>query len=165
MNDCRAQPESFPSRGEGVGEGVELGTLINISSKTTEKQALHWNILDFFLLDTLKITIRIENLTRWWTQSGSFFVESRHFFQFSKREGEVFPLLPSCAPVSVAEYASISLNMSKYPCKCLNKLFWLCHGSDYAWLSYMFDRLFKIWIWHGCICRAEYVWLWLRTTQ
>ena len=121
-----------------------------------------WN---FFILDTLKTTIRIENLTRWWTQSGSFFVESRHFFQFSKREGEVFPLLPSCAPVSVAEYASISLNMSKYPCKCLNKLFWLCHGSDYAWLSYMFDRLLKIWIWQGCICRAEYVWLWLRTTQ
>ena len=41
MNDCRAQPEFFPSSGEGVGEGVELGTLINISSKTTEKQALH----------------------------------------------------------------------------------------------------------------------------
>ena len=114
---------------------------------------------------TLKTTIRIENLTRWWTQSGSFLVESRHFFQFSKREGEVFPLLPSCAPVSVAEYASISLNVSKYPCKWLNKLFWQCHGSDYAWLSYMFDRLLKIWIWHGCICRAEYVWLCLRTTQ
>ena len=91
--------------------------------------------MDFFLLDTLKITIRIENLTRWWTQSGSFFVESRHFFQFSKREGEVFPLLPSCAPVSVAEYASISWI-------CLNTLVnaWI-NCSDYAMALIMHDYL------------------------
>ena len=32
---------------------------------------------------------------------------------------------PSCAPVNVTEYVSITLNMSKYPWKCFNKLFWL----------------------------------------
>ena len=60
----------------------------------------------------------------------------------------------------MAEYASVSLNMSKYPWKCLNKLFWQWQGSEYAWSSYMFNRFLKmpcvlnkpeIWIWHGCI--------------
>ena len=41
----------------------------------------------------------------------AFFPKSGHFFRFSERKGEVSPLLPSCVPVSVAEYASISLNM------------------------------------------------------
>ena len=85
------------------------------------------------------------------TQSGPFFQKSGNFF------------LPSCAPVSVAEYASIFLNMPKYPWKWLNKLLWLCQGSEYASSSYMFGRLLKMpsvlnkpefWIWHGCICKG-----------
>ena len=52
--------------------------------------------------------------------------------------------------------------MPKYPWKCLNKLFCLCQGSEYAWSSYMFDRLLKMpqtlnklgfWIRHSCICK------------
>ena len=85
----------------------------------------------------------------------------RVFFRFSKREGEApRPSSPNCTSVSdVGEYASISLNMPKYPWKCLNKLFWLC--CKYAWLSYMFDRLLKmpwvqnnegLWTWHSCSC-------------
>ena len=73
-------------------------------------------------------------------------------------------LLCSGVPVSVAEYASISLNMTKYPWKCLKNC------SDYAralnmpdYLSDMFDRLFKMpwvlnkpvfWLWHSCICKG-----------
>ena len=66
-------------------------------------------------------------------------------------------------PVSVVEYASISLNMPKYRWKCLNKLCCLCQGSEHAWWSYMFDRLLKmalvvnklgLWIWHSCICNG-----------
>ena len=45
----------------------------------------------------------------------AYFPKSRHFFQFSKREEEVSLLAPSCTPVNVAEYASVSLNMPKYP--------------------------------------------------
>ena len=63
---------------------------------------------------------------------------------FKKRRVDLSSLSSSCALVSVAEYASISVNMPKYPWKCLNKLFWLCQGSEYAWSSYMLDRLLKI---------------------
>ena len=88
------------------------------------------------------------------------FVELGHFDKhFIKNTIRVFPksenfFLPSCAPVSVAEYASI---------KWLNKLFWLCQGSEYTFLSYMIGRLLKIppvlnkpgfWVWHGCICKG-----------
>ena len=90
------------------------------------------------------------------------FPKWEHFFQFSKRVREASPLLPSYAPVSVAEYALLFLKMPKYPWKYLNKLFWLCQGPEYAWTSYMFDWLLKMppvlnklgfWIWHGCICK------------
>ena len=37
------------------------------------------------------------------------------FFPFSKKAGESSPLLLSCVPVSVADYASISLNMPENP--------------------------------------------------
>ena len=62
-----------------------------------------------------------------------------------------------------AEYAFLCLNLSKYPWKCLNELLWLCLGSEYAWSSYMFDKLLKmlvvlnkpgIWIWHACVFKG-----------
>ena len=114
------------------------------------------------------------------------------FLIFKKGQGRSPPFPPSCTPVSVAEYASVSLNMHKYPWKSLNKLFWLCQGSKYAWSYYMFDRLLKkpqvlnkpgFWIWHGCICKGyekfwiclimapytsrmlEYAWIWLNVPQ
>ena len=106
------------------------------------------------------------------------FVELGHFDKhFIKNSQPFFPesgnfFLPSCAPVNVAEYASVSLNMLKYPWKWLNELFWICQGFKYAYSSYMFGRLLKMppvlskprfWIWHGCV--FEYVWLWLHTLQ
>ena len=45
----------------------------------------------------------------------------------------------------------------------LEKLFWLCHCSEYTQSSYIFDRLLKMpqvlnvlrfWTWHGCICKG-----------
>ena len=69
------------------------------------------------------------------------------------------PFSPSCTPVSVAENESVFLNMPKYPWKYLNKLFSLCQGSEYAWSSYMFDKLLKMplvlnepgfWTWNCC---------------
>ena len=79
----------------------------------------------------------MESLTQRWSQSGSFFPKSGHIFQFSKMTGEASPFLPSWAHVNVAEYASISLNMSKYPWKCLIKLFWLSQSSEYSWSSHV----------------------------
>ena len=63
-----------------------------------------------------------------------FFQKSGHFFRFSKRAGEVSPLPHGCAPVSVAEYSSISLNMPKYLLKCLK--FYLSQGSEYGMVVY-----------------------------
>ena len=105
----------------------------------------------------------MENLTQWCTQSVPFFPKSGHFFWFSKRAGEISPLLTSCTHVSVAEYASISLNIPKHPWKRLYNLFRLCQGSEYTWSSYMFDLLLKMppvlnkpgfSRWHGCICKG-----------
>ena len=106
----------------------------------------------------------MEHLTQWCRQSGPFFPKSGHFYRFLKRTRETSPLSHSCAHVSKAEYASsISLNMLKYPWKSLIKLFWLCQGSEYAWSSYMLDRLLKMpwilnmpgfWIWHDSICKG-----------
>ena len=56
----------------------------------------------------------MENLTQRWVQSGPFLQEPEHFFRFSKRAGKASPLPPSCVPVSVAKYASVSPNMPKY---------------------------------------------------
>ena len=84
-------------------------------------------------------------------------------FNFKKRAGENFHLPPTCMPVSVAEYASASLNIPKYPWKSLKKLFWLWQGFEYSSSSYMFDRLLKIpqilnvpgfWIRHGCVSKG-----------
>ena len=64
------------------------------------------------------------------------------------------PLLPIYASVSVAEYASTSLNMAEYPWKCLNELF---------------VRLLKVfwvlnmpwfWIWHGWVFK-DYAEFWI----
>ena len=99
----------------------------------------------------------MKNLTQRWTQSQPFFRKSRHSFRFSKRAGETSPLQPTCAPASVVEYASISLNLPKYSWKCLNKLFWLCQGFECAWLSYMFYRFWRclrISIWYSCSCKG-----------
>ena len=43
------------------------------------------------------------------------FSKIRDFFQFSKKCRGDLPLPLSCAPVSVAENASISLNIPKFP--------------------------------------------------
>ena len=84
----------------------------------------------------------MENVIRKWTQSEPFFAKSVHFFRFLKRSWEATPLFSSCAPVSVAEHASISLNML------------LVKDSEYAWSSCIFDRLLKmslVLVKHCCI--------------
>ena len=48
------------------------GPLIKISSKTPEKEPPQGNILEFFLLDTLKSTFWKENLTQRWIRAFSW---------------------------------------------------------------------------------------------
>ena len=56
----------------------------------------------------------MENVTQRWAQSGLFYPKSGHFSWFSKRAGEVSPLPPSCAPVSVAEFDAYSATLTGY---------------------------------------------------
>ena len=104
---------------EEGGGFVELGHFnkhFKNMSKIQEKEGPQGNILEIFLLDTLETKFQMENLTQQWTHSGLFFPKSISFlFQFSLRAGEASPLRPNCAPVSVTQYASISLNTPKCP--------------------------------------------------
>ena len=86
---------------------MELGHFDKDFVENSEKETLLGNIL--------KTTFLIENLTQRWTQSGPFFKKSAHFFSIFKQVGEASLLPSNCAVVSAAEYASISLNMPKYP--------------------------------------------------
>ena len=70
---------------------------------------------------------------------GHFFVKLGHFFGFSKREGEATALFPSYGPVSLAEYASVSLDIAKY-LKIPRPRFWIWYGCIYKgyaefWIS------------------------------
>ena len=64
----------------------EISNLADNSSKLwkPEKEQPEENILQFFLLDTLK---------------------TRRLFSILKRSGEASPLSTTCVPVTVAEYA------------------------------------------------------------
>ena len=59
---------------------MEFGHFDKHFIKTQEEKALQGKILEFFLLDTLKSTFLMENLTQRWIQSGPFFPKSGHFF-------------------------------------------------------------------------------------
>ena len=168
MPECKCITKNFSGQ---VGESGNCGT------GHLQKENPQGSILELFLLDTLKTTILMENLIQWWTQSRPFFPNSWYFFRFSKRTKEGSPFLPNCVPVSVVEYASISLNMPKYRWKWLNKPCWLCQGSEHAWWPYMFDRhlkmalvlnkpgLYGTVVYTSVTQSSEYVWFWLHTSQ
>ena len=123
-------------RHEGGERWWKYSTLINISSKAQEKRDPQGNILEFFLLDTLKTTFWIENLTQRWTQLGPFFPKLGHFFQFSKRAVEVF-LLPLIAHL---ECGWICMNIPKYPWKILKKTVQIMLGL-WTWIIILHIQL------------------------
>ena len=167
---------------------------------TRRREAPQGKIIEFFLQDTIVITSWMENPMM--DIMRAFLSKVRTLFWFSKKAGEascpllssyvllslvgpllssyvlvslVGPLLSSYVLLSLVEFVSISLNIPKYTRKCFNKLFWLSQGSEYAWSSYMFEKLLKItpvlnkpgfWIWHDCICKgytefqtSDYTWI------
>ena len=167
---------------------------------TRRREAPQGKIIEFFLQDTIVITSWMENPMM--DIMRAFLSKVRTLFWFSKKAGEascpllssyvlvslvgpllssyvlvslVGPLFSSYVLLSLVEFVSISLNIPKYTRKCFNKLFWLSQGSEYAWSSYMFEKLLKItpvlnkpgfWIWHDCICKgytefqtSDYTWI------
>ena len=62
----------------------------------------------------LKLHFEYKSLTK--MDNDGLFSEIRALFSISKKgQGRPSPLPPNCLPVSVVEYASISLNIPKYP--------------------------------------------------
>ena len=144
-------------------------------SKIPEKKAKQDSILGVFLLDT--ITVKVKLYFEWKISPKDrhnqvlYYPKIRALFSILKKgQGAPSPTpLHSCTTMTVAEFASISLNIPKYPWKCFNKLFWLCHSSEYAWSCYMFDWLLKMpqvlnvpgfWIWDCCVCKSH-TWFWI----
>ena len=76
-----AQPEIFQSR-RGF---VELEHFDKLFLKSTRKEDPQRKILELFLLDTLKTTFSMKNLTQEWTQLGPFFTKPGLFFLFSNK--------------------------------------------------------------------------------
>ena len=120
-----------------------LGTSINISRKTQEKRSHKEIFWSFFIEDTHKLIFWMENSIQ---RLEHFIVQIQEsFIWFSKKgRGGLSPTTLVPPPVWVAKHESISLNIPKCTRKRLNKLFWLCHGSEYSWSSYIFDRILKM---------------------
>ena len=105
--------ERFSKKKQGVGEVSETRALRqNILSKTRKKRPLE-NILEFFLLDSLKTTFWMENLPQRWTQSVPFFPKPGHFFDFQKMQWGSL-LSPQ------VERLWVWLNLHQYSWICLN---------------------------------------------
>ena len=111
---------------------------MKISSKTPEKEAPQGNVLEFFLLDVLKATFWMENLTR------PFFQKLGHFFSIFKKGRGGLPSPPLVARLWVW------MNIHQYPWISLNTLenarinCCVYARAEYAWSSYIFDRLLKM---------------------
>ena len=151
-------------------QSAEFARILNMSDAVHNIRSLNklghfndqGNILEFFLLDTLKTTFWMEIITQKWIQPGFFFPKIRMLLSNFKKCREVSPLYPDCVPIRVAQYAS-------NPWICLNILenVWI-NCSAYAMALNMSDDLhvcqvfedasgYKsagFWIWHGCICKG-----------
>ena len=98
INDSGVQPEIF----QGRGDFVKLGHFNKHFIKKSRKKAPKGKILEFFLLDVLKVTLWVVNLPKDGQHQGIFFPKSGHFFWFSKKgRGGLLLSPPSCAPVII----------------------------------------------------------------
>ena len=168
MPECRHTIRNFSGQGKVLWNE---DTLINISSETQGKKLPQGNILEVFLLYTVYYILNGKFSPKMNTIKVFFPKAENSFRIFKKRQEQPPPLHSSCAPLRLAKYASVSLNIPKYPWKCFNRLFWLCQHSEYVWSSEMFDWLLKtpwvlnvseFWVWHGCICKGYTVfWIYL----
>ena len=108
----------------GWGELGNLGTSINISkicqkhkisSQKHNKKRPRWEIfLKFFSRYSLKVHFEWKILPKDRNNQGFFLPKLGHFFSIFKKGRGSLSSPPSCAPVSAAKYASISLNTPKY---------------------------------------------------
>ena len=117
------------------GGEVELGQFDKHFFKSTKKRGSARKDFGNFSPNTLKTTF--------WKKDWKILPKDGHNQGLSFQNHDTLRP-PLSVPVSVTEYASISLNIHKNPWNELNKLFWICQGSEYAWLSFMVDKLLKM---------------------
>ena len=89
------------------------GTSINISSTTHERKAPQGKNMGFFLLETLKTTIKMRNLTQDGQNQGIFFQNQGSFFQFLKKDRGDLPSPPSSYAPAQVFFKKIFLKISK----------------------------------------------------
>ena len=85
-------------------------------------------------IQNYKTIFCIKNLSQRRIKSGTFYPQPEPFFRFQKKgrgDWPPFPLVRRLTLVSVDEYASIFLNIPKYPPKCLHNFLtvprlWIC---------------------------------------
>ena len=175
MPECSCPTGNFP--GQAV-VFVEVEQFDKLFVKNIRKRGRAGKHFEFFLLDTLKTTFLIENLTERLTQSEPFCSKSEHCFRCSKQAGETSPL-PLVARLWVR------LNMHQNPWICLNTLenAWI-NCSDYARALNMHGHLtcstgiwrclrfyisqfseYDTFVYARVTQNSEYVWLWVETPQ
>ena len=90
------QPENVQDRGGFVELRHFDRLFVKNAQKTWSRRGKVWS---FFILDTVKTTFRMKNLTQRWKQSGPSFPKLEHFSNLQKRAWEISPPLPpSCTP-------------------------------------------------------------------
>ena len=145
-------------QGSECGEDVNmrgLQSVLNMPEYVLIMPQYAWLCLIMLSVPEYTWINRVLNITEFWICLMHYIachcanygavIEAEAYSEHSLRfKMECFPkrILPECNWICI-----ISLNISKYSWKCLNKLFWLYQGYEYAWSTYMFDRLLNIpWI-------------------
>ena len=101
-----ARPRRATRNFQGREGFVEFGHLDKHFVKNTKKEGPAGKIWHIFLLDTLKTTFWMEQITQWWIQPGPFFQNQDTFFYFQKRAGEASSPLILVARLHYASFIS-----------------------------------------------------------
>ena len=98
-------------------------------------------VWSFYMFDRLLMMLWVLNLPGFWIWDG-FIWKGCTKFWICLNMAQYASIMSEYALMSLImpENGWILLDVTKYAWKCLNKLFWLCQGSQYTLSSQIFDR-------------------------
>ena len=98
-------------------------------------------VWSFYMFDRLLMMLWVLNLRGFWIWDG-FIWKGCTKFWICLNMAQYASIMSEYALMSLImpENGWILLDVTKYAWKCLNKLFWLCQGSQYTLSSQIFDR-------------------------
>ena len=98
-------------------------------------------VWSFYMFDRLLMMLWVLNLPGFWIWDG-FIWKGYTKFWICLNMAQYASIMSEYALMSLImpENGWILLDVTKYAWKCLNKLFWLCQGSQYTLSSQIFDR-------------------------